>query len=78
MEEAHSTPFLPSTILFSLIYENYEKDLKKEIFLCHKNMKLSIDEIFNMPIQDRKFYIRTHNKEVEKEKEAIKGNKTKK
>lgn len=70
MEEARLTPFLPSTILFSLIYENYEKDLKKEIFLCHKNMKMSIEEIYNMPIQDRKFFIRTHNKEIEKEKQS--------
>lgn len=70
MEEARLIPFLPSTILFSLIYENYEKDLKKEIFLCHKNMKMSIEEIYNMPIQDRKFFIRTHNKEIEKEKQA--------
>lgn len=70
MEEARLIPFLPSTILFSLIYENYEKDLKKEIFLCHKNMKMSIEEIYNMPIQDRKFFIRTHNKEIEKEKQS--------
>lgn len=77
MEEAHLTPFFPSMILFSLIYENYEKDLKKEIFLCHKNMKMSIDEIYNMPIQDRKFYIRTHNKEIEKEKQQY-SNKNKK
>lgn len=73
MEEARLTPFLPSTILFSLIYENYEKDLKKEIFLCHKNMKMSLEEIYNMPIQDRKFFILTHNKEVEKEKQSISG-----
>lgn len=52
-------------------------DLKKEIFLCHKNMKMSIDEIYNMPIQDRKFYIRTHNKEIEKEKQQY-SNKNKK
>lgn len=77
MEEAHLIPFFPSMILFSLIYENYEMDLKKEIFLCHKNMKMSIDEIYNMPIQDRKFYIRTHNKEIEKEKQQY-SNKNKK
>ena len=39
--------------MFSLIYDNYEKDLKREIWLCHKNMNLSISEIENMPIRDR-------------------------
>lgn len=71
MEVALSVPFLDSTILFSLIYKNYEKDLKKEIWLCHKHMGLSLTEIYNMPIQDRKFYILTHNKQVDAEKKAL-------
>lgn len=29
-------------------------------------------EIYNMPIQDRKFYIHKHNKQVESEKMALK------
>lgn len=73
MEEALSTPFLDSTILFSLIYDNYEKDLKKELWLCHKNMDLSMEEIERMPIQDRKYFISLHNKQVEKEKEQFKN-----
>lgn len=72
MEVALSTPFLTSTILFSLIYDNYEKDLKKELFLCHKNIGLSMSEIYRMPIRDRKFYIMTHNKQIESEKEMLK------
>lgn len=72
MEAALSIPFLPSTILFSLMYSNYEKDLKKELFMCHKNMKLSMSEIYDMPRRDRKFYILTHNKEVDRENEALK------
>ena len=71
MEVALLAPFLDSTILFSLIYKNYEKDLKKEIWLCHKYMGLSLTEIYNMPIQDRKFYIVTHNKQVDAEKKAL-------
>ena len=71
MEVALSVPFLDSTILFSFIYKNYEKDLKKEIWLCHKHMGLSLTEIYNMPIQDRKFYILTHNKQVDAEKKAL-------
>lgn len=71
MEVALLIPFLDSMILFSLIYKNYEKDLKKEIWLCHKHMDLSLTEIYNMPIQDRKFYILTHNKQVDAEKRAL-------
>ena len=59
MEAALSTPFLPSTILFLLLYDKYEKDLKKELFMCHKNMKLSMED----------------NKEVDKEKDAMKKRK---
>ena len=34
-------------------------------------MGLSLTEIYNMPIQDRKFYIVTHNKQVDAEKKAL-------
>lgn len=73
MEVALLIRFLQSTILFSLIYKDYEKDLKKEIWLCHKYMKLSMTEIYNMPIQERKFYIITHNKQVDAEKRSLKN-----
>ena len=75
MEAALSTPFLPSTILFSLLYDKYEKDLKKELFMCHKNIKLSMEELYVMPRRARKFYILTHNKEVDKEKDIMKKRK---
>lgn len=75
MEVALLIPFLDSMILFSLIYKSYEKDLKKEIWLCHKHMGLSLTEIYNMPIQDRKFYILTHNKQVDAEKRALNNKK---
>lgn len=71
MEAAPSLPFLNSEMMFSLIYDNYEKDLKREIWLCHKNMDLSISEIENMPIRDRKYYIREHNKSVQIEKQRF-------
>ena len=57
--------------MFSLIYDNYEKDLKREIWLCHKNMDLSIYEIENMHIRDRKYYIRKHNKSDQIEKQRF-------
>ena len=53
--------------MFSVIYDNYEKNLKQELWLCHKNMNLTMDEIYQMTIRDRKFYIQTHNKDLEKE-----------
>ena len=65
------TPFFNSEILFSLIYDDYEKNLKEELWLCHKHMKFSMEEIERMPIQDRKYYVNLHNKAVEKEKQEF-------
>lgn len=70
MEVAHLTPFLESTILFSLT-SNFEKNLKTELWLCHKNMELSMEDLYNMTVADRKSYIVIHNKQVEKEKERM-------
>ena len=57
--------------MFSLIYNNYERDLKKELWLCHKNMGLSMTEIERMAIRDRKYFIREHNKQIEQEKQRL-------
>lgn len=77
MEEALLPPFLGSTILFSLI-SNFEKNLKHELWLCHKHMNLSMEELYNMPVSDRKNYILIHNKDVEKEKERLESIRRKK
>jgi hypothetical protein len=69
---------LESTIMFSVIYDNYEKNLKQELWMCHKNMDLTMDEIYEMTIRDRKFYIQTHNKAVEREVEQMKASTRKK
>jgi len=45
--------------------------LKKEIWLCHKHMKLSLSEIYSMTVADRRTFIAIHNKETEKEKEKF-------
>ncbi len=71
MEVARLIRFLDSTILFSLTTK-FEKNLKNEIWLCHKNMNLSMDEILKMTVADRKTYISIHNRLVEKEKEQLK------
>lgn len=70
MEEALLPPFLGSTMLFSLT-SNFEKNLKHELWLCHKHMNLSMEELYNMTVSDRKNYIIIHNKDVEKEKERL-------
>ena len=69
------TRFFVSTILFSQ-RTDFEKNLKKELWLCHRNMNLSMDELYKMTVADRKSFIQIHNKEVEKEKAKynIKGN----
>ena len=77
MEEALLSPFLGSTILFSLT-SNFEKNLKNELWLCHKHMNLSMEDLYNMPVNDRKRYIFIHNKQVEKEKERLDKIKSKK
>ena len=70
MEVAHSLPFLESMILFSLT-SNFDKNLKMELWLCHVNMKLSMEDLYNMTVADRKSYIAIHNKETEKERERL-------
>lgn len=70
MEVALSVRFLGSQVLFSLT-SNYEKALKNELWLCHKNMDLSMNDLYQMPTGDRKAYINIHNKVVEKEKERL-------
>lgn len=64
--------------MFSVISNDYEKNLKQELWMCHKHMNLTMEEIYNMTIRDRKFYIITHNKVVEKEIQQMKSNSRKK
>ena len=71
-EEALSIRFLGSMILFSST-SKFEKSLKEEIWLCHKNMDLSMDDIYKMTVADRKTFIAIHNKEVEKENNRLKA-----
>lgn len=54
------------------MYKDYEKHLKEEIWCCHKHMNMSLSEIYNLPIQDRKMFIYLHNKEIEKMNEKMK------
>lgn len=76
MEAALLVHFLDSTILFSL-HTNFEKNIKKEIWLCHEHMNLSMDDIYKMPVADRKSFIAIHNREIDKQKEKLKIKKPK-
>lgn len=70
MEAAPSIRFLDLIILFSLT-SDYERQLKKELWLCHKNMGLSMKELYNMPVRDRRYFISLHNKLVKEETEKM-------
>ena len=67
---AHSTRFLGSTVLFSST-SDYERTLKKELFMCCKNMKIPYSEILRMTVADRRTFIVLHNREVEREKKEM-------
>lgn len=77
MEVALLIPFLESMILFSLT-SNFDKNLKYELWLCHNNMNLSMEDLYNMTVADRKAYIAIHNKQVVKEKERLENMRHKK
>lgn len=70
MEVAHSLRFLGSTMLFSLTSE-FAKNLKTELWLCHVNMKLSMEDLYNMTVADRKDFIAIHNRQTEKERDRL-------
>lgn len=70
MEVARSQPFLESTILFSST-SDFAKNLKTELWLCHMNMKLTMEDLYNMTVADRKDYIAIHNRQMEKERERF-------
>lgn len=76
MEVALLQPFLESKILFSLT-SDFDKNLKLELWLCHSNMNLSMEELYNMTVADRKSYIILHNNQMEKEKERLKNMRSK-
>ena len=68
MEAALSIPFFDSKILFSLTFETYEKQLKQELMMCHKHVGFTLTELMKMTVNDRRNYIRIHNRQVEEEK----------
>lgn len=74
-EVALSRPFLSGEILFSSISPKYEESLKEELYACFNFMHIPFNELYNMPIKDRKYYISRHNEIVEHENENRKEHK---
>ena len=52
-----------------MLPSNYERVLKDEIYGCFKHIGIPIETVYNMPIQDRRYYIMKHNEEQERRKQ---------
>lgn len=46
--------------------------VKKEVWLCHEHMNLSMDDLLKMTVADRKSFIAIHNREVNIQKNKFK------
>lgn len=51
-----------------MLPSNYERILKEEIYGCFRYIGIPIETIYNMPVQDRRFFIMKHNAEQESKK----------
>jgi hypothetical protein len=60
--------------VFNGLNPSYEIPLRQEIFGLRTIVGFTLDEIMDMPIQDRRYYTILHNEKVERENEAMKGN----
>lgn len=52
-----------------MLSNDYERILKDEIYGCFKHIGIPIETVYNMPIQDRRYFISKHNAEQQKYKE---------
>ena len=52
-----------TNLFFSTLPNNFERNLKEEIWGCFKYVGIPLDTIMNMPIADRKFFITMHNRD---------------
>jgi len=58
---------------FNGLNPGYEIPLRKELFGLRTIVGLTMEEIYDMPIQERRYYTLLHNEKVEEEKMAMKG-----
>lgn len=70
---ALSHPFLDMTILYSFNNIFDEKMFKYEVWLCHEHLRMTLQEIFDTPVSDRKEYINIHNDIMRQRKEKMGG-----
>lgn len=53
--------------LFSGVSPNYQASLQNELYDCFKYIGIPYSELLKMPIKDRKFIIKKHNENTNKE-----------
>ena len=66
-----------TNLFFSLIPSSYERVLKDEIWGCTHYMKIPMETVMKLPIQDRRYFIQRHNEEqqgIRAERERMNGN----
>jgi hypothetical protein len=61
---------------FNGLNPSYEIPLQQEKFGLRTIVGLTMDEINEMPIQDRRYFTILHNEKVEREKQAMTGKQT--
>jgi hypothetical protein len=59
---------------FSGLNPGYNLILRKEIFNLRTIVGFTMEEIMNMPVQERRYYTILHNERVEQQNEEMKGN----
>lgn len=60
-------------MLFSSISPDYARNLLDELWGCFKYVGIPLDELKRMPIKDRKYFIKKHNRDVEEENAEMKN-----
>lgn len=60
-------------ILFSSISPDGEENLKEELFACFKYVGIPFEELYSMPVRDRRYFIIKHNEYSERERNEIEG-----
>ncbi len=59
--------------LYSFLKEFNERHFKNEIWLCHEFMEMDMKDVYNIPVSDRREFIKIHNKIGRERKEKMGG-----
>ena len=49
--------------------------MKEELFSCFKYVGIPFEELYSMPVRDRRYFIIKHNEYSERERNALEGKK---